>query len=69
MNYPGEERRARQETEAPTILVVGGYAGSGKTELGRIIARLIGWRLFDKDSATGPVVEMALVELGSAGVL
>lgn len=37
-----------------------------KTELGRIIARLTGWPLFDKDSATRPVVEMALVELGSA---
>ncbi|GAA4834272.1 hypothetical protein GCM10023201_23180 [Actinomycetospora corticicola] len=66
VNYPGEERRVRQETEAPTILVIGGYAGSGKTELGRIIARLTGWPLFDKDSATRPVVEMALVELGSA---
>lgn len=66
VNYPGEERRARQEQEAPTILVIGGYAGSGKSELGRIIARLTGWPVFDKDSATRPVVEMALQELGES---
>lgn len=68
VNFPGEDRRARSRTEqtAPTIVVIGGYAGSGKTELGRILARLTGWPVFDKDSATRPVVEMALQELGSS---
>ncbi|WP_433784659.1 GntR family transcriptional regulator [Actinomycetospora sp. CA-101289] len=66
VNYPGEQRQARSKQQAPTIVVIGGYAGSGKTELGRIIARLTGWPVFDKDSATRPVVEMALQELGSS---
>lgn len=66
VNFPGEARQAHQEQQAPTILVIGGYAGSGKTELGRIIARQTGWPVFDKDNATRPVVEMALQELGSS---
>jgi DNA-binding transcriptional regulator YhcF (GntR family) len=66
VNYPGEQRQARMKQQAPTIVVIGGYAGSGKTELGRILARLTGWPVFDKDSATRPVVEMALQELGSS---
>ena len=66
VNFPGAERPPRAEQQAPTILVIGGYAGSGKTELGRILARQTGWPVFDKDSATRPVVEMALQELGSS---
>lgn len=66
VNFPGDVRPARTEQRAPTIVVIGGYAGSGKTELGRILARQTGWPVFDKDSATRPVVEMALQELGSS---
>lgn len=59
VNFPGEERRSRARAEqvAPTIVVIGGYAGLGKTELGRILARQTGWPVFDKDSVTHPVVE------------
>jgi DNA-binding transcriptional regulator YhcF (GntR family)/predicted kinase len=46
------------------ILLVGGYAGSGKTELGRILARLTGWSILDKDTLTRPLVERALEALG-----
>lgn len=66
VNFPGEARQARQEQQAPTIVVVGGYAGSGKTELGRILSRQTGWPVFDKDSATRAVVEVALQELGES---
>lgn len=66
VNYPREQRQASAQLRAPTIVVIGGYAGSGKTELGRIITSLTGWPVFDKDSATRPVVEMALQELGSS---
>lgn len=44
----------------PQLLVVGGYAGSGKTELGRILAKAAGWPILDKDTMTRPVVESAL---------
>ena len=49
---------------APHLLLIGGYAGSGKTELGRILARATGWPMLDKDTLTRPVVEMALEALG-----
>lgn len=63
VNYPDPRHR---EQGAPTVLVVGGYAGSGKTETGRILARLTGWPMLDKDSTTRPVVEAALERLGES---
>jgi predicted kinase len=50
---------------SPRALLIGGYAGSGKTELGRILTRLTGWMIIDKDTTTRPVVEVALEALGS----
>ncbi|UKD50730.1 GntR family transcriptional regulator (plasmid) [Amycolatopsis sp. FU40] len=63
VNYPDQHRR---DHGAPTVLVVGGYAGSGKTEFGRILARATGWPMLDKDSTTRPVVEAALAKLGES---
>jgi predicted kinase len=48
----------------PQVVLIGGYAGSGKTELGRMIVRETGWGMFDKDSTTRAVVEAALRALG-----
>ncbi|MGC4771988.1 GntR family transcriptional regulator [Micromonospora sp. DT44] len=48
------------------VILIGGYAGSGKTELGRIIAREAGWAILDKDTTTRPVVEAALERLGQS---
>lgn len=50
----------------PRVVFVGGYAGSGKTELGRILARLTGWPIIDKDTMTRPLVELTLETLGSS---
>lgn len=61
VNYPPP---ADDERTRPTVVLVGGYAGSGKTELGRIITRRTGWAILDKDSTTRPVVEAALTKLG-----
>lgn len=60
VNYP-EDTSTRGR---PTVLIIGGYAGSGKTELGRIVARHTGWPILDKDSTTRAVVEAALQQLG-----
>jgi DNA-binding transcriptional regulator YhcF (GntR family) len=49
---------------APRALLIGGFAGSGKSELGRILTRLTGWMIIDKDTITRPVVEVALEALG-----
>ncbi|MBW0105800.1 GntR family transcriptional regulator [Pseudonocardia sp. KRD291] len=47
----------------PRVVLIGGYAGSGKSELGRILARATGWPILDKDTLTRPVVEVALAAL------
>lgn len=59
-----EETPAVIKPERPQIVLIGGYAGSGKTELGRMIVRETGWGMFDKDSTTRAVVEAALEALG-----
>lgn len=48
----------------PALVLVGGYAGSGKTELGRLLAGLTGWPFLDKDLITRPLVETLLTALG-----
>lgn len=61
VNYPPP---ADEERTPPTVVLIGGYAGSGKTELGRIVTRRTGWSILDKDTTTRPVVEAALEKLG-----
>lgn len=55
----------RPERSRSRVVYVGGYAGSGKTELGRVLARMTGWAMLDKDTLTRAVVDTALVQLGS----
>ena len=45
-------------------MLIGGYAGSGKTAVRPILARETGWPMLDKDTLTRPVVEAALEVLG-----
>jgi predicted kinase len=63
VNNPPE---AEEEGSRATVILIGGYAGSGKTELGRIITRRTHWAILDKDTTTRPVVEAALRELGAS---
>ena len=60
-----ERERTALRWARPRVIFVGGYAGSGKTELGRILTRETGWPILDKDTLTRSVVEAALVEIGS----
>jgi len=62
---PNQARRELRMS-APHVVLVGGYAGSGKTELGRILARTTGWPMLDKDTITRAVVEAALETLGES---
>ncbi|HEV7647624.1 MAG TPA: GntR family transcriptional regulator [Actinophytocola sp.] len=64
VHAPNQEIRPQLPETAPQVVLVGGYAGSGKTELGRIVARETGWPMLDKDTLTRPVVEAALELVG-----
>ncbi|GAB4084094.1 hypothetical protein GCM10028784_07240 [Myceligenerans cantabricum] len=55
---------APNEAPAPHTFLIGGYAGSGKSELARVLSRLTGSAIVDKDTITRPVVERLLEELG-----
>lgn len=61
---PNPTRPAQIERGKPTVVWIAGYAGSGKTEFGRILARQTGWPILDKDTTTRPVVELALEVMG-----
>jgi len=61
---PADGQPRMPKPAVPQLVLVGGYAGTGKTELGRMIARLTGWAMLDKDTTTRPVVEAALETLG-----
>ncbi|MGW4395514.1 GntR family transcriptional regulator [Amycolatopsis nivea] len=64
VNAPDQEVRREASTSTPQVIMIGGYAGSGKTELGRVLARETGWPMLDKDSLTRFVVEAALEMMG-----
>lgn len=61
---PDQASRNSLKLNRPQVFFIGGFAGSGKTELGRILARETGWPMLDKDTLTRPVVEAALDILG-----
>jgi predicted kinase len=54
----------RAKQDRPLLTVVGGYAGSGKSEFGGFLSSLTGWTLLDKDTLTRPFAERLLVSLG-----
>lgn len=59
-----QRRTGGDTTPGPTVLLVGGFAGSGKSEFAKFIGRLTGWPILDKDSLTRPLVDQLLVALG-----
>lgn len=48
-----------------TLTLVGGYAGSGKSEFGRFLCAMTGWCLLDKDTLSRPLVEQLLAASGA----
>jgi len=45
------------DASSPYVVLVAGYAGSGKSEFSRRISEGLSWPLLDKDSLSGPLVE------------
>ncbi|MFX4293589.1 AAA family ATPase [Streptomyces bohaiensis] len=60
-----KRRRTGGDPHRPVVILVGGFAGSGKSEFARFLTQLTGWPLLDKDPLTRPLVEALLVALGS----
>ncbi|MFF3356740.1 AAA family ATPase [Streptomyces sp. NPDC002917] len=56
---------ATGDSRHSTLLMVCGYAGSGKSEFCRFVSQVTGWPVLDKDLVTQPLVERLLVALGS----
>ncbi|MCG5220423.1 AAA family ATPase [Streptosporangium soli] len=57
-------RRHGGGSPKPILVLVGGYAGSGKTEFSRFLSDITGWAFLDKDSLTRCIVERLLISLG-----
>jgi predicted kinase len=54
-----------EETESGlSLTLVGGFAGSGKSEFARFLSSVTNWALLDKDTLSRPIVEQLLVALG-----
>ncbi|WP_189111019.1 AAA family ATPase [Streptomyces camponoticapitis] len=47
-----------------TLALVAGYAGSGKSEAGKLLAAATGWAMLDKDTISRPMTERLLQALG-----
>ncbi len=66
VHMPDQAQRNEIRLQRPQVVLIGGYAGSGKTEFARTLARETGWPMLDKDTLTRPVVETALEMLGQS---
>lgn len=55
----------RRAVTSPLLVLIGGYAGSGKSELGKLLSQITGWPVVDKDTTARPMTEQLLLALGS----
>ncbi|GHH24374.1 AAA family ATPase [Streptomyces rubradiris] len=49
--------------DGPSVVLVGGFAGSGKSEFAKFLGGLTGWPILGKESLTRPLVDQLLVAL------
>ncbi|MBX6390584.1 MAG: AAA family ATPase [Frankia sp.] len=59
-----KSRAGTAPPDGPTVVLVGGYAGSGKSEIAKFLGSLTGWPVLDKDSLTRHLVDQLLIALG-----
>jgi predicted kinase len=57
-------QQQRSAAEAPCIVLVGGFTGSGKSEFARFLSSVTGWTILDKDTITRALVERLLLTFG-----
>ncbi|MEW2356395.1 AAA family ATPase [Spirillospora sp. NPDC029432] len=58
-------RNVANAAGGPVLVLVGGYAGSGKTEFARFLSHLTGWAFLDKDALTRRMTERLLVSMAA----
>lgn len=58
------QQHATQPRGSLSLTLVGGYAGSGKTEFARFLSAATGWTILDKDTLTRALVEGLLLAHG-----
>jgi predicted kinase/DNA-binding XRE family transcriptional regulator len=51
--------------EKLSLTLVGGFAGSGKSEFARALTGMTGWGILDKDTVTRALVEQLLISYGA----
>jgi predicted kinase/transcriptional regulator with XRE-family HTH domain len=56
--------RRQAPPQRPALVLIAGFAGSGKTEFGTFLSALTGWSLLDKDIVTRPLTEALLISSG-----
>ena len=59
-----QRRTSGGSLDGPSVILVGGFAGSGKSEFAKFLGGLTGWPILDKDSLTRPLVDQLLIALG-----
>jgi DNA-binding XRE family transcriptional regulator/predicted kinase len=57
-------QQQRSTGEALRVVLVGGFAGSGKSEFARFLSSVTGWTIIDKDTITRALVERLLLAYG-----
>ena len=66
VHSPNQGQREKIKLATPQLVLIGGYAGSGKTHLGRVLAKETGWPMLDKDTLTRPILEAAMEAIGAS---
>ncbi|MGH8346169.1 MAG: helix-turn-helix domain-containing protein, partial [Pseudomonas sp.] len=57
-------QQQRSTAEAPCVVLIGGFAGSGKREFARFLSSVTGWPILDKHTITHALAEHLLLAYG-----
>lgn len=64
--FGGKKKTETRTKDRVTFVIITGCAGSGKTSLGKKIARETGWAYIDKDTVTRDFTDFILVDKGKS---
>ncbi len=64
--FGGKKKTETRTKDRVTFVIITGCAGSGKTSLGKKIARETGWTYIDKDTVTRDFTDFILVDKGKS---